>query len=60
MVSKQDCGRAISIIFEAIKKEKIIPVIKIVKAGFHIDTPMEAGMTVLMNVAGNGNTDMIN
>ena len=58
--SEQALARSKIVIFQALKTDNITPVIKIVKAGFHVDTPMEQGMTILMHVAGSGDASMLN
>ena len=52
--------RAKVVILEAIKRKNIDACIKIVRAGFSVDTKMEVGMTILMFIAGEGTAQMIN
>ena len=52
-------NKAKQVIAEALKKGQIQPCLKIVQAGFHVDTPMDMGLTLLMIVAGVGTEQML-
>ena len=59
-LDKDTEDKAKTVIAAALMKCNIEPCLKILKAGFHVDTPMEMGTTLLMMVSGVGTEQMVN